>query len=147
MVSAQIAGIWRLYRGQPNGNKTLIMQAHITQTAPAGGASEGAAASVSTPEKLLVINSPVVLVNDDILLASFEADAGATIGAVTKSIWSIPVVTSQGSKTIGRAQFANPTITNIAIVAAVETFLAGYRVLEGQMRLSGKIFMDLQNAS
>ena len=145
MASAQIASLIRLYRGQPNGNKTLIAQARVEQLAPAGGASEGAGSAVSTPEKLLTINSPVVLVNDDILYVSAEVDTGATIGTITKSIWNIPLVTNQGSKSIGRAQFANPVPAAIALVAATETIVGGYKVVEGAVRLSGKIYLDLQN--
>lgn len=41
----------------------------------AKGAADGAAASVSTPEKLLTINSPVILRNDDKLEVTVELDA------------------------------------------------------------------------
>jgi len=144
MASLQEPALVRLYRAQPNGNKTLIAQARVEQLAPAGGAPDAAAASVSTPEKLLAISSPVVLVNDDILLVSVESDAADTLDA-TDIIWSIPLVTNQGSKTIGRAQFANPALGDIALAAGVETFVAGYRIIEGQAKLMGKIYLDLQD--
>lgn len=144
MASAQEPALVRLYRSQPNGNKTLIAQARVEQLAPAGGAPDGAAASVSTPEKLLTINSPVTLVNDDVLLVSVELDASDGLDA-SDCIWSVPLVTNQGSKTIGRAQFANPAFADLTPAASVETFIAGYRVVEGQARLSGKIYLDLQD--
>jgi hypothetical protein len=144
MASVQEPSLVRLYRGQPNGNKTLIAQARVEQLAPAGGAPEGAAASVSTPEKLLTINSPVVLVNDDILYVSVELDASDGLDA-SECIWSIPLTTNQGSKSIGRAQFANPTFADLTPAATTETFIAGYKVVEGQIRLSGKIYLDLQD--
>jgi hypothetical protein len=144
MASVQEPSLVRLYRGQPNGNKTLIAQARVEQLAPAGGAPEGAAASVSTPEKLLTINSPVVLVNDDILYVSVELDASDGLDA-SDCIWSIPLTTNQGSKSIGRAQFANPTFADLTPAATTETFIAGYKVVEGQIRLSGKIYLDLQD--
>jgi len=144
MASIQEPGLYRLYRSQPNGNKTLLAQARVEQLAPAGGAPDAAAASVSTPEKLLVINSPVNMINDDILLISFQSDAADTIQAAD-NIWSIPLVTAQGSKTIGKSDFANPALADTALVAGVETFIAGYRVVEGSVRLAGKIYLDAQD--
>lgn len=144
MASLQEPGLVLLYRKQPNGNKTLIAQARVEQLAPAGGAPDGAAASVSTPEKLLTINSPVVLVNDDILEVTFIADAADGID-VSDSIWSIPLVTPQGSKALGRSQFANPATADFTTIANTEIVVAGYRVVEGSARLSGKIYLDLQD--
>lgn len=144
MASVQEPSLVRLYRSQPNGNKTLLLQARVEQLAPAGGAPDGAASSVSTPEKLLVVNSPVIMRNDDILLISVETDAADTTDA-SDCIWSIPLVTNQGTKTIGRSHFANPTFGNVALAANVETFVAGYKVVEGQVRLAGKIYLDVQD--
>lgn len=145
MVSAQIAGLWRLYRQLPNGDKRFITSLRVEQAAPAGGASEGAGSAVSTPEKLLTISSGEIFSINDVLMVSFTTDAAATIGTVTKSIWGIPLLTSQGTKTLGRAQFTNPTLTAQALVAGVEAFIAGYTVTETGARLYGKIYMDLQN--
>lgn len=145
MASAQIAGLWRLYRQLPNGDKRFITQLRVEQSAPAGGASEGAGSAVSTPEKLLTIASSEIFAINDVLMVSFTTDVAATIGTVTKSIWSIPLLTSQGTKTLGRAQFTTPTLAAQALVAAIETFVAGYTVTETGARLNGKIYMDLQN--
>jgi len=145
MASAQIAGLFRVYRQFPNGNKKLITQSRIEQLAPAGGASEGAPASVSTPEKLLTIASPEVFSINDKLMVSFETDVAATIGTITKTIWSVPLMTEQGPKTLGRTSFTSPTPAAIALVAGTETFLGGYLITELGARLNGKIFMDLQN--
>lgn len=144
MASVQEPSLVRLYRSQPNGNKTLIAQARVEQLAPAGGSPDGSAASVSTPEKLLTINSPVILQNDDVLLISVESDAADGLDA-SDCIWSIPLVTNQGSKTIGRAQFSQPTFADVTLAATTETFIAGYKVVEGSVRLSGKIYLDLQD--
>jgi len=144
MASIQEPCLVRLYRSQPNGNKTQIAQARVEQLAPAGGAPDGAAASVATPEKLLTINSPVVMQNDDVLLVSVELDASDGLDA-SDCIWSIPLVTNQGSKTLGRTQFVNPTFADLTPAANVETFIAGYRIVEGQARLSGKIYLDIQD--
>lgn len=135
----------KLYKVSPNGDKKQIIQQRIEQLAPAGGASEGALASVSTPEKLLTVNSPVVLVNDDILAVEVTPDSSKTIGTVTKTIWSIPTVTPSGSSALGRSQFANQALTAIAIVAATPTIIAGYKVVEGSLRVAGKIYLDLQD--
>jgi hypothetical protein len=145
MASAQISGLYRIYRAKPSGDKLQVMQQHVTALAPAGGASEGAAASVATPEKLLTVNSPVTFVSDDVVLVSFTADAAATIGTVTKTIWNIPTVSPSGSSALGRAQFTSPTLTAVALPASTEVILAGYKVTEGTLRIAGKIFMDLQN--
>lgn len=144
MASAQEPAIVRLYRSQPNGNKTQILQERVETLAPAGGAPDGAAASVATPEKRLKVNSNVVLNNDDVLLVSVELDASDGLDA-SDCIWSIPLVTNQGSKTIGRAQFANPTFADITPATGVETFIAGYKVVEGQVRVAGIIYLDLQD--
>lgn len=146
MASVQEPSLVRLYKTKPTGEKTLIAQARVEQLAPAGGAPDGAPASVSTPEKLLTINSNVTLVNDDFLEVSVILDAADGIDA-SDCIWSIPLVTPAGSKTLGRAQFANPTFGDLAAstVANTEIFIAGYRITEGQARLSGKIYLDIQD--
>jgi hypothetical protein len=142
--SVQEAGLVRIYRQTPDGNKTLLVQARVEDLAPAGGAPNGAGSSVSTPEKRVIVNSPVELVNDDILLITFESDAADTLDA-SDCIWSIPLVTPQGTKQLGRAQFANPTLGDQAMVASKEATIAGYKVTEGRARLSGRIYLDLQD--
>ena len=145
MASAQIPSLIRLYHTFPNGNKKLVFQNRVEQLAPAGGASEGAPASVSTPEKLINVVASEVWKNDDFIEVSVITDAAKVITAA-KSIWSIPVITPQGPKTIGRAQFQNPALaTTISVPATTEVFLGAYRVTEGQVTLGGKIYMDLQD--
>ena len=146
MASVQEAGMVRLYRRSPNGNKTLIAQMRVEDSAPAGGAPDAAGASVATPEKRFTINSPVELVNDDILEVTFESDAGDTLDA-SDCVWSIPLVTSSGTKTLGRANFANPTLGDDAMVANTEAVIAGYKVVEGRARVAGKIYLDIQDDS
>jgi len=144
MTSLQEPSLVRVYRTKPTGEKNLILQNRVEQLAPAGGAPDGAAASVSTPEKLLTIDSNVVLVNDDFLEVSVLLDASDGLDA-SDCIWSIPLLTPSGPKTIGRAQFANPTFADITPAANTETVIAGYRIVEGQVRLSGKLYLDLQD--
>ena len=144
MASLQEAGLVRLYRLEPNGNKTLIMQDRIETLAPAGGAPDGAGASVSTPEKLVKIDSPITFVNDDHLLVTFEPDVGGDGIDASDCVWRIPYVTPQGSKTIGRAQFENPSFADVTLVANEQT-IAGYKVVEGSARLSGIIYLDMQD--
>jgi len=146
MASVQEPSLVRLYKKSPNGNKQLIAQGRVEQLAPAGGAPDAASASVSTPEKLVTINSPIVLVNDDILEVAIIMDSADGIDA-SDAIWSIPLVTPQGSITLGRGQFANPTFADLpaASAAGVEVVIAGYRIVEGQARLSGKIYLDIQD--
>jgi hypothetical protein len=146
MASIQEPSLVRLYKQSPNGDKKKLAQARVEQLAPAGGAPDGAPASVSTPEKLLTINSPVVLQNDDVLLVSIELDSADGIDA-SDCIWSIPLVTTNGSQTLGRAQFTSPTFADLAAATAagVEIFIAGYKVTESQARLSGKIYLDVQD--
>lgn len=145
MVSAQIAGLWKVYRTTQNGDKQFIAQYRVEDSAPAGGASEGAGSAVSTPEKRMTINSPVRLVTNDVLEFTFTADSAATIGTITKSIWSVPFVTPLGTKQLGRAQFTTPTPAAIALVAATETQIGGYKVTETYGQLLGRVFQDLQN--
>jgi hypothetical protein len=144
MASVQEPGLVRIYRKKPAGDSTLITQQRVEQLAPAGGAPDGAPASVSTPEKLLTINSSVELKNDDILLVTFEPDTGGDGIDASDCIWSIPVVTPSGSQALGRAQFANPALADLTLIAN-EQVAAGYKVTEGSLRVAGKIFLDIQD--
>lgn len=145
MVSAQFAGLVRMYAQKPSGHKTQILQQRIEDLAPAGGSSEGLPANVATPEKRVTVASPVTLVNDDILLVTFEPDIADGLDA-SDCIWSIPVTTPSGSNALGRSSFQNPALADQALVASREVVIAGYKVTEGQLRLGvGKIFLDVQN--
>lgn len=144
MASLQEPGLVRIYRSEPNGNKTKIMQQRVEALAPAGGAPDGAPASVATPEKLISINSPVVMKNDDVVLITFEPDTGGDGLDASDCIWNIPTVTPTGSSALGRAQFANPAFEDMTLVAN-EQVIAGYKVTEGTLQLVGKIFLDLQD--
>jgi len=144
MVSAQEPGLIRLYIQRPSGQKDFITQLRTESAAPAGGASEGAASAVSTPEKLITVNSKVSGVNDDILLVTFEPDGADTLDA-TDCIWQIGVVTPAGSKILGRAQFQNPALSDQALVAGKEVTVAGYKITEGSLRVGGKQFIDFQD--
>jgi hypothetical protein len=147
MASAQVGCLVRFYRQKPNGDKKLLFQERIENLAPAGGASEGTLSSVATPEKRLSIISNVGFDINDVLIVGVIADAATTLGTVTKSIQAIPLITSQGPKTLGRAQFTTPTLTAQALVAGVESFVQGYTITEMGAKLGGKIFYDLQNNS
>ena len=144
MASAQEPGLVRIYKQTPSGDKVRILQQRVEALAPAGGAPDGAPASVATPEKLLTVNSNVVLNTDDILLVTFEPDAGGDGLDASDCIWNVPTVTPAGSNALGRAQFANPTFADITLVAT-EQVIAGYKVTEGSLRVAGKIFLDLQD--
>lgn len=146
MASLQEPCLVRLYRQRPNGNKTLIVQQRVEQLAPAGGAPDGAPASVSTPEKLLTVNSGEVFEINDLLMVSVELDSADGLDK-DDSIWSIPLLTAQGPKTLGRAQFANPAFADTAanLPAATEIFIAGYRIIETGARIAGKIYLDIQD--
>ena len=144
MASAQEPGLVRLYKEEPNGNKTLIMQDRVEALAPAGGAADGAPASVSTPEKQTTVDSNVVLNNDDKLIVTFEPDAGGDGLDASDSIFRIPLVTQAGSKVIGRAQFNDPAFADMTLVANEQT-VCGYKIVEGPARLAGKIYLDLQD--
>ena len=144
MASAQEPGVVRLYKQSPNGVKIPILQQRVEQLAPAGGAPDGAPASVATPEKLLTVNSSVILNNDDILLVTFEPDTAGDGIDVSDMIWAIPAVDQMGSKALGLAQFQNPAAADMTLVAN-EQVIAGYRVTEGQMMVQGKIYIDFQD--
>lgn len=144
MASAQEPGLVRIYKSSPAGNKVLVLQQRVEQLAPAGGAPDGAPASVSTPEKLLNVNSGVVFQNDDVILVTFAPDTGGDGLDASDCIWSIPTVTPSGSNAIGRAQFANPAFADMTLVANEQT-VAGYKVTEGSLRIAGKIFLDMQD--
>lgn len=143
MVSAQVPCLVRIYKSSPSGDKIKVLQQRVEQLAPAGGASEGAPASVSTPEKLLTVNSPVVFQNDDVILVTINPDGAATLDA-SDCIWAIPTVTPSGSNSIGRAQFDVPALADLVTVTN-EQVIAGYKVTEGSLRIAGKIFLDIQN--
>ena len=144
MASVQEPGLVRIYKRTPAGNQVLVLQQRVEQLAPAGGAPDGAPASVSTPEKLLTVNSNVVFSNDDVVLVTFEPDAGGDGLDASDCIWSIPTVTPAGSNAIGRAQFATPAFADMTLVAN-EQVVAGYKVTEGALRIAGKVFLDLQD--
>lgn len=146
MASVQEPCLVRLYRVFPNGDKRLITQARVEQTAPAGGAPDGAPASVSTPEKLLTINSGEIFQVNDVLMISVELDSADGIDA-SDCIFSIPLVTAQGTKVLGNAQFQNPSFADLAAatIAQREIFIAGYRIIETGARLAGKIYLDIQD--
>ena len=143
MVSAQVPSLVRIYKKSPSGGAVQVMQGRVEQLAPAGGASEGAASAVATPEKLITIDSPVIFQNDDIIQVTLDPDGAVTLDA-SDCVWSIPCLTSAGSITLGRAQFQSPALGDLVTVAN-EQVIAGYKVTEGQLRLSGKIFLDIQN--
>jgi len=144
MASAQEPCLVRFYRVKPNGNKTLILQDRVESLAAAGGAPDGAATSMQTTEKWPVIDSNVILVNDDILEVTVELDASDGID-VSDCIWRIPLVTSAGTKAIGRGQFSNPTPADNTPPASQEIVLGGYRIVEGQARVSGRVWFDVQD--
>ncbi len=144
MASLQEPGLVRLYRKTPDGNRVQIAQMNITDSAPAGGAPEGAGASVVTPEKRFKIATPVKFVNDDLLLVTFQPDTGGDGIVAAKSIWSIPLVTRQGSKTLNRAAFANPAFADMTLVATEQT-VAAYKIIEGEATLQGTIYLDIQD--
>lgn len=144
MASVQEPGLVRLYRKTPDGNRVQIAQMRVEDSAPAGGAPDAAGASVSTPEKRFKIATPVRFVNDDILLVTFEPDVGGDGVDASDCIWSIPLVTRQGSKTLGRANFANPTFADSTLVATEQT-IAGYKIVEGEATLQGTIYLDIQD--
>lgn len=144
MASLQEPGLVRIYKSRASGDKVLVLQQRVEQLAPAGGAPDGAPASVSTPEKLLTVNSNIVFQNDDIMLVTFAPDTGGDGIDVSDCIWAIPIVTPAGSAAIGRAQFANPAAADFTTMAN-EQVVAGYRVTEGQLRLAGKIYLDMQD--
>jgi len=146
MASVQEPCLIRIYRQFPNGDKRRILQARVEQLAPAGGAPDGAPASVATPEKLLTINSGEIFQINDVLAVSIVLDAADGIDA-SDCLWSIPLVTAQGTNTLGNAQFTNPTFGDLAAatVANVEVFIAGYTITETGARLAGKIYLDIQD--
>lgn len=144
MASLQEAGMVRAYRETPNGNRTIIFQDRIEALAPAGGAPDAAGASVSTPEKLKTVNSPVEMVNDDKLVITFEPDVGGDILDASDCIWMIPLQTQMGSKTLGVAQFAELALSDLTLIAN-EQDIAKYKVTEGKVIVAGKIYLDLQD--
>lgn len=144
MASVQEPGLVRIYKKVPTGGAIPILQQRVEALAPGGGAPDGAPASVVTPEKQIAVNSGVTLVNDDILLVTFQPDtAGDGIDA-SDCIWSIPLVTPAGSMALGRAQFATPALADFTTIANEQT-IAGYKITEGTARLAGKIYLDLQD--
>jgi len=144
MASLQEPGLVRIYAQDPSGNKLQMTQARVEDFAPAGGAPDGAATAVSTPEKRIIVNSPIILKNDWIMLVTFEPDGADSLDA-SDCIWSIPVQTPSGSSQLGRAQFNNPAFADQALVASREVVIAGYKVVESSLKLAGRIYCDFQD--
>lgn len=145
MVSAQAPGLVRFYKQTPSGNWTPIHQDRIEMLAPGGGASEGAPSAVSKPDTLITIDSNIALGVNDILLVTFESDAGITLDA-SDTIIRLPIATEQGSSALGNAQFQNPALTDQVISANLETVICGHKVTKA-FRVSGRTFFDLQDSA
>lgn len=144
MASVQEPGLVRLYAVSPEGNKSLILQDRVEALAPAGGAPDGAPASVATPEKWITVQSGISLLNDWILQVTFDPDTGGDGIDVSDMIWRIPVITPAGSKSLGAAQFQNDALADMTLVAG-EQVIGGYKVIEGSLRLAGRIYLDFQD--
>lgn len=146
MASIQEPGIVRLYREKPSGARTPILSAGVTVTAPAGGAPDGAGASVSTPEKWIKVHQPgVQLMIDDFLTMTFEA-VGADGIDVSDSIWSIPFVTPAGTQYLSQSDFAAVAAADYTTTAAREIVVAKKRVTEGNgCYISGPLYLDMQD--
>lgn len=144
MASIQEPGMVRAYRETPDGNRTVIFQERIENLAPAGGAPDAAGASVSTPEKRMTVHSPVELVNDDKLVITFTPDTGGDGIDASDCIWAVPLQTQMGTKTLGNSQFAELALADLTLIAN-EQDIAKYKVTEGKVIVSGKIYLDIQD--
>lgn len=144
MASSQEPGLIRIYKSTPSGDKQKVLQQRVEQLAPGGGAPDGEPASVVTPEKMLTIQSGVTFNTDDVVLVTFQPDTGGDGIDASDCNWSIPTVTPSGSSALGRAQFQDPALSNITLIANEQT-IAGYKVTEGQLQLDGNIYLDIQD--
>jgi len=150
MASLQELGTVRFYRETPDGHKVLLGSASVTALAPQGGAPEGLAASVLSPDEWIAMAKADLpeqrLRTNDILLVTFESVATDGVD-VSDSLWNIPVASSgqTGVKYLSQGDFANPAAIDFTATANLEHIVAGYRVLENSLIFGGLIYADIQD--
>lgn len=152
MVSLQEPGQIEIYAKRIDGMLKRVGKGHISHFAPAGGAADGALASVGTPDTrpFQPVSGPILRQND--LLEVNFIPFGADGIDVSDSIWIIPVTeyNSQGQivgvKFLSREDFLNPTPVDYTTVANIPVIVGGYKVTEAGIRFGGgPIFLDIQD--
>lgn len=152
MASVQEPGMVEIWAKRVDGTRKRVFSGSVGMTAPAGGAPDGAHASVQTPEKRIFLNaSTPILRPDDVIEVVFIADGADGID-VSDSIWAIPVTEiskdgkPMGTKFLGQGQFANPAPADYTTVAAIPVIVGGYKVTEaGLMIGGGPLWLDMQD--
>ena len=154
MASLQEPGKIRVFVRRPRTGRTveLIASTPVQDLAPAGGAPDGALASVTTNERWLKypVQFGVPIQTDDVVYVEFTAD-GADGLDVSDCVWSFPFVKADGGvMRITRSDFANPAPADYTAVAAIPVLVGGYRVAEGLVFFGGKpgndgVYCDMQD--
>jgi hypothetical protein len=137
MVSAQLAGVYRVYVENPSGARQLIKSAPNYWWGP-GGSSDGTIAN--TPEKWNYLPLSGVRCGPGYkIVVTYEGAAGTT--DASDAVWIVPVSVNGSQQTVGNSAAAGGlgnnnftvdlTFGDIAIVANVETPLSVMRAKEG----------------
>lgn len=149
MVSAQVAGTVIFQARSPEGKVVELFRSIISNTAPTGGASEGALSAIVTPEKRIwcPTRNDVQLRFNDVIEHVFIPVAGSAV-VVSKSLQIIPLTRQDGTVMyIQNGDFTVPAYANVTTVTALPTTLAGYRVTQNLKFGGGPIFSDVQNGA
>lgn len=151
MASVQEAGTVEIWATRSDGARRKVWSGNVANSAPAGGAPDGANASVSTPEKRIYLPaSGPILRRDDKIEVVFTADGADGID-VSDSIWIIPVTEiskdgKMGVKYLGRGDFTSPTPADYTTVANIPTIVGGYLVVEHGLQIGGgPLYLDIQD--
>jgi len=152
MVSAQEDSIVELWAVRRDGLRKRVMRTNVSVTAPGGGASEGALASVPNIDERHVIPASGPMLRPDDKIEVVVTTAGADGIDVSDSVWNIPVTEYDvhgaviGIKHLAQSDFANPAAADYTAVAAIPVVVAGYSVIEAGLRIGGShIFLDIQD--
>lgn len=152
MASIQEPGQVEIWAVRVDGTRKKVAAGHVTHFAPAGGAPDGALASVKTPDQQAYqpVNGPILRPYDKIEVV-FIAEGADGID-VSDSIWVIPVTeygrdgSVVGVKFLSRGDFANPAPADYTTVASIPVVVGGYRVTEAGLRVGGgPIYLDIQD--
>lgn len=152
MASAQLAGSITIKAVRRDGNSRDVSKGHISVFASAGGAPDGALATVGAIDTRHVIpESGPMLRPDDKILIEFTSEIADGMD-VSDSVWVIPVTEYDtngrriGVKHLSQGQFTTPTPADFTAVVGLPIIVGGYTVTEAGLRIGGShVFLDAQN--
>jgi len=151
MASIQEPGTVEIWATRSDGARRKVWSGSVANSAPAGGAPDGALSSVSTPEKRIFLPASMpILRRDDKIEVVFTA-VGADGIDVSDSVWIIPVTEigrdgRTSVKYLGQGDFTSPTPADYTTVANIPTIVGGYLVVEHGLQIGGGVlYLDMQD--